>query len=199
MIDVDTRTRVGSTSTPSRLGPGCPRHAPGARRPAVSFLPALTTNIHGSGAAVTFPHGYTVMLIVSVVITAAACAVGATIAGRAGLVAIPLGLGLWAITGFALILAGAPLGHHARLIDWGLTLLAAALAGAASDSHSPHGDDRRPRTRPSRRVNFPNPGTRTCARSPGRLSPSSRRCGRPASRTLGHRTDHPDLHRLRVA
>ena len=58
------------------------------------------------------------MLIVSVVMTAAACAVGATIAGRAGLVAIPLGLGLWAITGFALILAGAPLGHHARLIDW---------------------------------------------------------------------------------
>jgi hypothetical protein len=41
------------------------------------------------------------MLIVSVVVTAAACAAGATIAGRAGLVAIPLGLGLWAITGFA--------------------------------------------------------------------------------------------------
>jgi hypothetical protein len=33
------------------------------------------------------------MLIVSVVVTAAACAVGATIAGRAGLVAIPFGLG----------------------------------------------------------------------------------------------------------
>jgi hypothetical protein len=41
------------------------------------------------------------MLIVSVVVTAAACAAGATIAGRAGLVAIPLGLCLWAITGFA--------------------------------------------------------------------------------------------------
>jgi len=51
--------------------------------------------------------------------------VGATIAGRAGLVAIPLGLGLRAITGFAPILAGASLGHHARLIDWGVTLLAA--------------------------------------------------------------------------
>ena len=34
-----------------------------------------------------------------IVVTAAACAVGATIAERAGLVAIPLGL--WAITGFA--------------------------------------------------------------------------------------------------
>jgi hypothetical protein len=40
--------------------------------------------------------------------------VGATIAGRAGLVAIPPRLGLWAITEFALILAGASLGHLIR-------------------------------------------------------------------------------------
>jgi hypothetical protein len=107
------------------------------------------------------------MLIVSVVVTAAACAAGATIAGRAGLVAIPLGLGLWAITGFAPILAGASLGHHARLIDWGVTLLAAALAGAASDSRSPHGDDRRSQNRPSRRVNFSNPGNPDLCRESG--------------------------------
>jgi hypothetical protein len=88
------------------------------------------------------------MPIVSVAVTAAACAAGATIAGRAGLVAIPLGLGLRAITGFALILAGASLGHHARLIDWGVTLPAAALAGAASDSRSPQGDDRRSQNPP---------------------------------------------------
>jgi hypothetical protein len=98
------------------------------------------------------------MLIVSVVITAAACAVGATIAGRAGLVAIPLGLGLRAITGFVLILAGASLGHHARLIDWGVTLLAAALAGAASDSRSPHGDDRRSQNPPQLAREFLEPG-----------------------------------------
>jgi hypothetical protein len=53
------------------------------------------------------------------------------IAGRAGLAAIPIGLGLWAITGFALILGGASLGHHAHLIEWGVTLMAAALAGTA--------------------------------------------------------------------
>ena len=92
---------------------------------------------------------------------------GRTIAGRAGLVAIPLGLGLWAITGFALILAGASLGHHARLIDWGVTLLAAALAGVASDSRSPHGDDRRSQNPPRRRVNFSNPGNPDLCRESG--------------------------------
>lgn len=92
---------------------------------------------------------------------------GRTIAGRAGLVAIPLGLGLRAITGFALILAGASLGHHARLIDWGVTLLAAALAGAASDSRSPRAMTAGPRTRPSRRVNFSNPGNPDLCRESG--------------------------------
>jgi hypothetical protein len=99
--------------------------------PAVSFLPALTTNIHGSGAAVTYPHGYTIMLVVTVAVTAVACAVGALVAGRAALVAIPVGLILWAIIGFALIVGGLALSHHAHLTDWGIALLAAALAGAA--------------------------------------------------------------------
>ena len=45
--------------------------------------------------------------------------------------AIPLGLGLWAITGLALIIAGASLGHHAHLVSWGIAFLAAALVGAA--------------------------------------------------------------------
>jgi hypothetical protein len=132
MAHVDTRTRASSTSTPSTIGPAALATLLALAAPAVSFLPALTTNIHGSGAAVKFPHGYTVMLTATVLVTAAACALGAMIAGRAALVAIPLGLGLWAITGFALILAGASLGHHAHLIDWGIALLAAALAGAAA-------------------------------------------------------------------
>ena len=92
----------------------------------------MTTDIHRSGAAVTFPHGYAVMLVVTVVVTAVACALGALIAGRAGLAAIPIGLAVWAIIGSALIIAGASLGHHAHLTDWGIALLAAALAEAAS-------------------------------------------------------------------
>ena len=79
----------------------------------------------------TFPHGYAVMLVVTVVVTAVACALGALIAGRAGVVAIPIGLAVWAVIGFALIIAGASLGHHAHLADWGIALLAAVMAGAA--------------------------------------------------------------------
>jgi hypothetical protein len=99
--------------------------------PAVSFIPALTTNIHGSGAAVTYPHGYTVMLVVTVAVTAVACALGAVIARRAALVAIPVGLALWAVIGFALIVVGVTLSHHAHLTGWGIALLAAVVAGAA--------------------------------------------------------------------
>jgi hypothetical protein len=100
--------------------------------PAVSFLPALTTSIHGSGAAVSFPHGYPVMLVVTIAVTAIACAAGGLLAGRAGLVAIPVALALWMIIGLAVILAGASLGHHAHLIDWGIALMAASVAGAAT-------------------------------------------------------------------
>lgn len=131
MTYVDTRTRATRTSTASTLARAALATLLALAAPAVSFLPALTTNIHGSGAAVTFPHGYAVMLTATLVVTAAACALGALIAGRAGLVAIPLGLALWAIIGLALILIGASLGHHAHLIDWGIAFMAAALAGAA--------------------------------------------------------------------
>jgi hypothetical protein len=99
--------------------------------PAISFLPALTTNIHGCGAAVTFPRGYPVMLAVTIVVTTVACTLGALTAKRAGLVAIPLGLAWWALIGFALTTAGVTLGHHAPLTGWGIALLAATLAGAA--------------------------------------------------------------------
>jgi hypothetical protein len=100
--------------------------------PAVSFLPALTTDVHGSGAAVRFPHGYAVMLVVTIAVTAVACALGALLAGRSGLVAIPLGLVIWAFIGLVIAIAGASLGHHAHLIEWGIALMIAAVAGAAA-------------------------------------------------------------------
>ena len=132
MTDVKTRTRTSRTPTRGTFARAAVAALLALAAPAISFLPALTTNIHGSGAAVTFPHGYAVMLVVTVVVTAMACALGALIAGRAGRVAIPIGLAVWAIIGSALIIAGASLGHHAHLTDWGIALLAAALAGAAS-------------------------------------------------------------------
>ena len=108
MTDVDTPTRATRTSAPSTLARAAGATLLALAAPAVSFLPALTTDIHGSGAAVRFPHGYAVMLIVTVVVTAVACALGALIAGRAGLVAITLGLAVWLVIGLAVLL-GAPL------------------------------------------------------------------------------------------
>jgi hypothetical protein len=132
MTEVDTGTRATRTAAPGTLARSAVATLLALAAPAVSFLPALTTNIHGSGAAVTFPHGYPVMLIVTIAVTAAACILGALIAGRAGLVAIPLGLALWAIIGFAITLAGASLAHHAHLTEWGIALMAATAAGAAA-------------------------------------------------------------------
>ena len=127
MTHIDSRTRAAPTPIPRTLARAGVATLLALAAPAVSFLPALTTNIRGSGAAVSFPHGYTVMLVVTIVVTAVACAVGALIAGRAGLVAIPLGLTWWALIGFALAVAGVSLG----LTDWGIALMAATVAGAA--------------------------------------------------------------------
>ena len=91
MTDVATRTRASRTPTPGTFARAAVAALLALAAPAISFLPALTTNIHGSGAAVTFPHGYAVMLVVTVVVTAMACALGALIAG-AGLAANPIGL-----------------------------------------------------------------------------------------------------------
>ena len=117
MADVDTTTRATRTSAPSTLARAAIATLLALAGPAVSFLPALTTDIHGSGAAVRFPHGYAVMLVVTVVATAVACALGALIAGRAGLVAISLGLGVWLVIGLAVTIAGASLGSHAHLTE----------------------------------------------------------------------------------
>ena len=129
MTDVDTTTRATRTSAPATFARAAVATLLALAAPAVSFLPALTTDIHGSGAAVRFPHGYAVMLIVTVVVTAVACALGALIAGRAGLVAISLGLGVWLVIGLAVTFAGAALGHT-HLTQWGIAFIAAALAGA---------------------------------------------------------------------
>ena len=131
MTNVDTTTQATRTPVPSTLARAVVAALLALAAPAVSFLPALTTNVHGSGAAVTFPHGYAVMLIVTIAVTAVACALGALIAGRAALVAIPLGLAIWVIIGLAVTIAGASLGHHAHLTEWGIAFMAAVLAGAA--------------------------------------------------------------------
>jgi len=99
--------------------------------PAVSLLPALMTGVHGTGAAISFPHGFAVALLVTAAVTAAACATGAWLAGRAGLAAIPLGLALWSVIGVATIAAGLSLGHT-HLTDWGILLLSAVAAGLAA-------------------------------------------------------------------
>jgi hypothetical protein len=131
MTHVDLTPMAAPTPTLRTLAHAGAATLLAAAAPAISFLPALTTNIHGSGAAVTFPHGYPVILAVTIVVTTVACTLGALTAKRAGLVAIPLGLAWWALIGFALTTAGVTLGHHAALTGWGIALLAATLAGAA--------------------------------------------------------------------
>jgi len=130
MTDVHTRTRATRTSAPNTLARAAVATVLAFAAPAVSFLPALTTNIHGTGAAVTFPHGYAITLLVTVVVTVVAYAVGALIAGRAALVAISIGVAVWAVIGLAVTSAGVALGHT-HLTEWGIALMAAALAGAA--------------------------------------------------------------------
>jgi len=132
MTNVDTRIRAPRTPTRNKLAGAAAALLLALAAPAVSFLPSLTTDIHGSGAAVRYPHGFAVMLLVTVAVTAVACALGALLARRTGLVAIPIGLALWVLVGFALVAAGLSLGHHAHLVDWGIALLAATLAGAAA-------------------------------------------------------------------
>jgi hypothetical protein len=97
--------------------------------PAVSFL--LTAGIAGSGTSIRFPAGYPVMLTVTVLATAAASALAARIAGRAGFAAIRFVLAWWAVISFAVTVAGVSLGR-AHLTQLGIAILAAALAGIAA-------------------------------------------------------------------
>jgi len=98
--------------------------------PAVSTSGALTTGLNGTSPAVSFPPGYGVSLVATVAVTTLAAALAALIAGRDALVAIPISLGFWAITGLGVIEAGIQL-SHAGLTQWGVILLAASFIGAA--------------------------------------------------------------------
>jgi hypothetical protein len=96
--------------------------------PAVSFL--LATGVPGSGASVKFPDGYPTVLIVTILVTAVASALGARIAGRSGFGAIRFVLAWWAVISFAVIVVGVSL-RHPHLTEFGIAILAAALAGMA--------------------------------------------------------------------
>jgi hypothetical protein len=132
MTGTDTRTKAARPPAARTIALAGVAALLALAAPALSFLPARTTNFHGSGAAASFPRRYPVILVATIVVTVVACALGGLLAGRAGLVAIPLALAWWAIIGLAVTIAGATLGHHAHLTDWGIAFVAAVAAGAAA-------------------------------------------------------------------
>ena len=97
--------------------------------PAVSTWGALTTGLNGTSPTVGFPPGYGVTLVATVAATTLAAVLAALIARRDALVAIPVSLGIWAITGLGVVAAGIHLGHTG-LTHWGIILVAASLIGA---------------------------------------------------------------------
>jgi hypothetical protein len=98
--------------------------------PAVSTWGALTTGLDGTSPAVGFPPGYGVTLAATVAATTLAAVLAALIARRDALAAIPVALGIWAITGLGVVAAGIQLGHSG-LTRWGIILVAASFIGAA--------------------------------------------------------------------
>jgi len=132
MTNVASRSSASSRATGQTLARAGIATLLALAAPAISFLPALTTDIHGSGANVTFPHGYPLMITVTIVATVIACVAGALLAGRSALLAIPLGLALWVVIGFAILIAGLMLSNHTHLAEWGIALIAAVVAGAAT-------------------------------------------------------------------
>jgi hypothetical protein len=99
--------------------------------PAISFSGALTTGLKGTSPAVHFPPGYGVSLTATVAATTLAAVLAALIARRDALIAIPVSLGIWFITGLSVIAAAAQLGHTGLAL-WGVILIAASLIGAAA-------------------------------------------------------------------
>jgi len=131
MANIDTHPPQVKRLTARRLWPTGVALVLALAGPAVSLLPALMTGVRGTGAAIAFPHGFPVALLVTAAVTAAACAAGAWLARRAALAAIPLGLAPWLVIGIGAVAAGVSLGH-AHLTDWGIVLLAAVAAGLAA-------------------------------------------------------------------
>jgi len=99
--------------------------------PLMSISGALTTGLNGTSPAVRFPPGFGVTLAATVAATTLAAVLAALIARRDALVAIPVSLGIWAITGAGVVAAGLRLGH-AGLTGWGIILAAASVTGAAA-------------------------------------------------------------------
>ena len=129
MTHLDSRTRAAGGSGAVVLARVTVATLLVLAAPAVSFL--LTTGIRGSGTSIRFPAGYAVMLIVTVLVTVAASALGARLAGRAGFAAIRCVLAWWAVISFAVTVAGVSLGR-VHLTELGIAILAAALAGIAA-------------------------------------------------------------------
>ena len=99
--------------------------------PALSTSGALTTGLHGTSPAVGYPAGYGVALAATVAATTLAAALAALIARRDALIAIPVSLGMWAITGLSVVAAGIQLGHPG-LTGWGTILVAASVIAATA-------------------------------------------------------------------
>jgi hypothetical protein len=99
--------------------------------PFVSISGALTTGLNGTSPAVRFPPGYGVTMAATVAATALAAVLAALIARRDALVAIPVSLGIWAITGLSVVAAGRQLGYTG-LTKWGIILVVASVTGAAA-------------------------------------------------------------------
>jgi hypothetical protein len=129
MTDLDSRTRTAGGSGVIVLARVTVGTLLVLAAPAVSLL--LTTGILGSDKSMKFAAGYAVMLIVTVLVTVAASALGGWIAGRAGFAAIRFVLAWWAVISFAVTVAGVSLGR-AHLTELGIAILAAALAGIAA-------------------------------------------------------------------
>lgn len=97
--------------------------------PLVSISGALTTGLNGTSPAVRFPPGFGVTMAATVAATTLAAILAALIARRDALVAIPVSLGIWALTGLSVV--GLQLGHTG-LTQWGIILVVASITGAAA-------------------------------------------------------------------
>jgi hypothetical protein len=129
MTHLDSRTRAAGGSAAIVLARVTVATLLVLAAPAVAFL--LTTGLVGPDKSIHFAAGYPVMLIVTVLVTVAASALGGQIAGRAGFAAIRFVLAWWAVISFAVIVAGVSL-DRVHLTQLGIAVLAAALAGIAA-------------------------------------------------------------------
>ena len=99
--------------------------------PALATSGALTTGLNGTSPAVRFPPGFGVTLAATVAATTLAAVLAALIARRDAPIAIPVSLGMWAITGLSVVAAGIQLGDPG-LTGWGTILVAASVIAATA-------------------------------------------------------------------